>query len=110
MFAVIESLGRQYKVSEGDVIKVDHIQEAGSEVEPGTELVFTQVLMLGGSEAESKVGAPYINGASVKAELVENGKEKKLISYKKKRRKGYERKLGFRRQYSAVKIKAIKAA
>lgn len=107
MYAVIECLGRQYKVAVGDVIKIDSVAKNAS---VGKHLIFKNVLMVGSENDEPKVGKPYLSGASVKAELVEEGKDKKIVSYKKKRRKGYERKIGFRRPYTAVKIQDISAA
>lgn len=106
MFAIFESLGRQYKVSVGDRIRVDHIPESP---EAGTQVVFNQVLMV--SEADSsKLGKPFLEGASVTAEFLNEGKEKKQIAFKKKRRKGFHKKIGFRRKYSELIIRNISAA
>ena len=110
MFAIIESLGRQYKVSVGDVINVDRISQQNADVEPGTKITFTQVLMVSENPDQAKIGTPYLEGATVTGELVEQGKDDKVIVFKKKRRQGYHKKHGFRRQYSAVVIKDIKAA
>lgn len=110
MFAIIESLGRQYKVSVGDIIKVDRIIQDNETATPGSKIIFTQVLMLSTGNDDSKVGAPYIQGAQVTGELVANGKEKKVFAFKKKRRQGYHKKIGFRRPYAEVVIKEIKAA
>ena len=109
MFAIFEGLGRQYKVSVGDIIRVDQIVNEANDVETGSKIIFTQVLMLGGDQ-DSKVGIPYVKGATVTGEVLKNDKEKKVIAFKKKRRKGYHRKIGFRRQYTEVLIKEIKAA
>lgn len=108
MFAVIETLGRQYKVSVGDKIKVDRIAKDKEDVPEGTAIVFDRVLMIGGDE--SQVGTPILAGASVAAKVVEQGKEKKVLAFKKKRRKGYTRKVGFRRSFTVVQIESIKAA
>lgn len=108
MFAVIETLGRQYKVAVGDKIKVDRISKDRLDAPEGTPVVFDRVLMLGGDSA--KIGMPVIAGATVSAKVVEQGKEKKVLAFKKKRRKGYTRKVGFRRSYTVVQIESIKAA
>ncbi|TVQ80075.1 MAG: 50S ribosomal protein L21 [Bradymonadales bacterium] len=113
MFAVFEAMGRQYKVSVGDVIHIDRISdESKAELQPGSELEFNQVLMIGepDSTENSKLGKPFLEGALVLAELVDNDKDAKVIAFKKKRRKGYRKKIGHRRQFSSVVIKEIKAA
>lgn len=112
MFAIIETLGRQYKVAVGDVIHVDLIKDETKEAAVGSSVVFNQVLMLANENEESgaNIGKPFVSGAEVRGEIVEQGKDKKVIAFKKKRRKGYKKKIGHRRQYSAVIIKEIKAA
>ena len=109
-YAIIESLGRQYKVSVGDTIHLDKMnEEQSSEALPeGSKVIFTQVLAI--NDGEAKFGKPFIQGATVMGELVRQDKDKKVIAFKKKRRKGYHRKVGSRRQFSVVKIKEIKAA
>ena len=87
MYAIIATGGKQYKVSEGDKIRVEKL---GSDV--GEKVVFDQVLLVGGSDV--KVGAPTVNGASVEAEVVANAKAKKVIVYKYKRKTGYHNKNG----------------
>lgn len=108
MFAVIETLGRQYKVAVGDKIKVDRISKDKKDAPEGTSVTFDRVLMIGGDE--TKIGTPVLQGAIVSAKVVEQGKEKKVLAFKKKRRKGYTRKVGFRRAYTVVQIENIKAA
>ncbi|MBN8555960.1 MAG: 50S ribosomal protein L21 [Deltaproteobacteria bacterium] len=111
MFAIIETLGRQYKVSVGDKIKVDRISENNQDTPEGTKITFTNVLFLGTAEgADAKIGFPLLAGASVVAKVVEQGKEKKVLAFKKKRRKGYTRKVGSRRAFTTVEIEAIQAA
>lgn len=110
MFAIFEALGRQYKVSVGDKIKVDRIAKDASDAPTGTPVTFDRVLMLGGDEGSTKIGTPLIAGASIAATIVEQGKDKKVLAFKKKRRKGYTRKVGFRRAYTVVQIETIKAA
>lgn len=111
MFAIIESMGRQYKVAVGDVIRVDLIAPSEEDAPTGSEIIFNQVLMTSDEEGSAtNLGKPYIAGATVTGELVCHGQEKKVIAFKKKRRQGYHRKVGFRRQYTEIKIKDIKAA
>jgi len=102
MYAIIATGGKQYKVSEGDKVRVEKL---GAEV--GEKVVFDQVLLVGGSDV--KVGAPTVDGASVEAEVVANAKAKKVIVYKYKRKTGYHNKNGHRQQYTEVEIKKINA-
>jgi len=109
MFAIIDTLGRQYKVSIGDIIKLDRISEKDVDAPEGSTVTFTNVLLVGTPDKVS-IGTPDLKGASVVGTVVEQGLEKKVLAFKKKRRKGYSRKVGFRRCYTAVKIEQIKAA
>ncbi len=102
MYAIIATGGKQYKVAEGDIIKVEKLG-----VEAGEAYTFDQVLAV--SDDGLKVGSPTVEGASVDATVVENGKDRKVIVYKYKRKTGYHRKNGHRQQYSAVKIEKIHA-
>ncbi len=102
MYAIIETGGKQYKVSEGDVIFVEKL-----EVEAGAKVEINKVLAVGGEEI--KVGAPYVEGAKVVAEAVKNGKAKKIIVYKYKPKKGYHKKQGHRQPYTKLEIKKIEA-
>jgi len=114
MFAIIETLGRQYKVQTGDRIKVDRIADSknAGDAPEGTKITFNQVLFLGAStEAEAaKVGTPFLMGAKVLGKIVEQGLEKKGVAFKKKRRKGYTRKIGYRRAFTVIEIDQILAA
>jgi len=102
MYAVIRTGGKQYKVASGDVIAVEKlIGDAG-----GT-ITFSEVLMLGGEKPKS--GAPLISGASVTAEIVEQGRHDKVVAFKKKRRKNTHRKRGHRQHFTKVKITEIHA-
>lgn len=103
MFAVIRTGGKQYRVAENDVIRVEKL-----EAEAGSDVTFDQVLMVGG-DGESKVGAPLVDGASVTAELVEQMRDKKVIIFKKRRRQNSRRKNGHRQHLSVVRIKSISA-
>ena len=104
MYAIIEDSGTQIKVSEGDVIEVDHRDQ-----EQGSTLVFEKVLAIGDSSTDdsARLGRPYIDGASVSAEIVEEFKTDKLHVIKFKRRKGYRRKIGHRQDMLRVKIGSI---
>ena len=102
MYAIIATGGKQYKVSEGDVIKVEKLG-----VEAGESYTFDQVLAIGGEKMV--VGTPNVEGAPVTASVVENGKGKKVTVYKYKRKTGYHKKNGHRQQYTAVKIEKINA-
>ncbi len=102
MFAVIRTGGKQYKVAKDDVIHVEKlIGDAGGTV------TFGEVLMLGGDSPKS--GLPLISGASVVAEIVEQGRGEKVIAFKKKRRKNTHRKRGHRQHFTKVKITEIHA-
>ena len=99
MFAIIETGGKQYKVSEGDELFVEKL-----DVEAESEVVFDKVLMV-----EGKVGTPYVEGATVKATVEKHGKGKKIIVYKYKSKKNYHKKQGHRQPYTKVKVVAINA-
>lgn len=104
MFAVIKSGGKQYKVAKNDVIAVEKLNgEAGSKVTLG------EVLMLGEAD-EVTVGAPLVAGASVAAEILEQTRGKKIIVFKKKRRKDYRRKQGHRQDLTVLRITGIEVA
>ena len=102
MYAIIATGGKQYTVSEGDVIKVEKLG-----VNAGDTVTFDQVLFVNNGEA--KVGDPTIAGASVTASVIEEGKGKKVIVYKYKRKTGYHKKNGHRQLFTKVKIEKINA-
>ncbi len=103
-YAVIRTGGKQYRVSPGDVIRVEKL--AG---EPGAEVQFTEVLMAADDNAAVRLGAPLLSGARVTAQVVEHGKAKKILIFKKKRRKNYRRRQGHRQQFTAVRVTNIEA-
>ncbi len=103
MYAIIETGGKQYKVSEGDVIFVEKL-----DVEAGATVTIDKVLVVANGE-EVSVGAPYVEGATVSASAVKNGKEKKIIVYKYKAKKGYHKKQGHRQPYTKLEIQKINA-
>lgn len=94
MYAVIKTGGKQYKVASNDVIKIEKI--AG---EAGSEVIFNEVLAI-----DEIVGTPFVSGASVKATIVKQAKDAKVIVFKKKRRQNYRRKNGHRQNITLVKI------
>ena len=102
-YAVIKTGGKQYRVAEGDVIEVEKL-----DVESGAEAKFDEVLLVSNGSNLS-IGAPLVKGAAVTAEVVEQAKGDKVIAFKYKRRKGYHRTVGHRRQITVLKIKSITA-
>ena len=103
MKATIKTQGRQFTVSEGDVLKVN----AYPETKAGDSVDINEVLMIGeGSDA--RFGAPLVEGASVKVTILENKKDKKMVIFKKKRRQGYKKRRGHRQHLSVIKVESIK--
>ena len=103
MKATIKTQGRQFTVSEGDVLKVN----AYPETKAGDSVDINEVLMIGeGSDA--RFGAPLVKGASVKLTILENKKDKKMVIFKKKRRQGYKKRRGHRQHLSVIKVESIK--
>ena len=102
MYAIIATGGKQYKVAEGDIIKVEKLG-----VEAGETYTFDQVLAV--SDSELKVGNPTVAGATVEASVVKEGRSKKVIVYKYKRKTGYHKKNGHRQAFTQVKIEKINA-
>ena len=101
MYAIIATGGKQYKVAEGDVLKVEKL-----DAEAGNTVIFDQVIAV--SDGSLKVGADVAN-ASVTATVMEQGRGKKVIVYKYKRKTGYHKKNGHRQSYTQVKIEKINA-
>ena len=101
MYAIVHTGGKQYKIQEGETLRVEKI--AG---DVGSEISFDRVLMVSDGENVS-VGQPALENAAVKGHIVEQGKAKKILVFKYKRRKRYRRKQGHRQQYTAVKIDKI---
>ena len=102
MYAIIATGGKQYKVAEGDIIKVEKLG-----LEAGTTYTFDQVLAVNNSSFVA--GNPTVAGATVTASVVEEGKNKKVIVYRYKRKTGYHKKNGHRQPYTKVKIEKINA-
>ncbi len=100
MYAIIKNGGKQYKVSEGDYLVLDKI-----DAQPKDKIEVTEVLAL--SDGELKIGNPFVDGAKVELEVVTSGRAKKVIIYKKRRRKDSKLKRGFRRSFTKVKVTKI---
>ena len=99
--AIFETGGKQYKVKEGDEIFIEKL-----DAEEDEKVKFDKVLAVF-REEDSKIGSPYVKGASVTAKVIKSGKSKKIIVYKMKRRKGYHRKQGHRQPYTKLEIVKI---
>jgi len=97
MSAIFQTGGKQYRVQEGDIVKVEKLNATGT-------VDFDQVLMAG-----DKVGTPFIEGAKVVAEVIEQKRDDKVLVFKKKRRQNYRRTAGHRQFITVLKIKSIKA-
>lgn len=102
MYAIVEIAGRQYRVEENKHLVVNRLQ-----AQTGTTIEFDKVLMLGGEKIS--VGAPTVEGASVTATVKEHSKGDKVLVFKKKRRKGYTKKNGFRHFHTLLKIESIQS-
>ncbi len=101
MYAIIESCGKQYKVSEGDVVFFEKLS-----TEEGKKVTFKEVVLVS-DDKKVEVGAPYVKGAKVEGKVVEHGKGKKIIVYKYKAKKNYRRTQGHRQPYTKVQITKI---
>ena len=102
MYAIIATGGKQYKVAEGDVIRVEKLG-----VEAGEKVTFDQVLAV--NNGEMIIGTPTVAGATVSATVMGEGRAKKVIVYKYKRKTGYHKKNGHRQSYTELKIEKINA-
>jgi large subunit ribosomal protein L21 len=100
MFAVIQTGGKQYRVAEGDKLRVEKL--AG---DVGAKITFDKVLLVGGDSP--KVGTPLVSGAKVSAEIVAQDRAKKIIVFKFRRRKNYRRKQGHRQPFTELKITGV---
>ncbi len=101
MFAIINIAGKQFRVEEGDQIKVPHLS-----TDVGRSLAFDKVLLINDGK-KVQLGSPLLSNASISATVVEHGRGKKIKIFKKKRRKGYQRNNGHRQNYSLIKIDSI---
>jgi len=101
MYAIVNTGGKQYKIQQGDVLRVEKIPG-----EVGSPVSFDKVLMFSDGE-NVNIGRPVLDNVAVKGHIVDQGKGKKIIVFKYKRRKRYRRKLGHRQQYTEIKIDSI---
>lgn len=102
MYAIIKNGGKQYRVSEGDELSLDKMS-----LDAGTTIEIKEVLAV--NAGELKVGAPFVEGAVVTAEVIREGRDRKVITFKKRRRKDSKVKRGFRRDFTYVRITKIAA-
>lgn len=102
-YAVIKTGGKQYRVSPGDLLTIEKLDG-----EPGADLSFTEVLMTA-RDGAVQVGSPTLNGVRVTARVVRQGRGKKILVFKKKRRKNYRRRAGHRQYLTTVQVTAIEA-
>ena len=103
MYAIIRTGGKQYQVAAGDTLKVERIQG-----EVGDTIEINEVLLVADGD-DVTIGQPLVDGASVTAKIAEQGRAKKILDFKKKKRKGYQVKNGHRQQYTALTIEEIAA-
>ncbi len=104
MYAVIATGGKQYKVTEGQVLHIEMLA-----AEPGSNIDFEQVLLIGDGD-NINIGKPYVAGSQVSAQVIEHARDKKIRIVKFRRRKHSRKNMGHRQSYTAVKITKIKAA
>ncbi len=104
MYAIIESCGKQYKVTEGDVVFFEKL-----DAKEGEKITFENVNLVSDGE-KVQIGAPYVKGVKVEGKVISHGKAKKIIVFKMKPKKNYRRKQGHRQPYTKVEITSIKTA
>ena len=104
MYAIIESCGKQYKVTEGDVVFFEKLDTA-----EGKKVTFSNVVLVS-NDGKVQIGNPYVKDVKVEGKVVSHGKHKKIIVYKMKPKKNYRRKQGHRQPYTKVEITSIKTA
>ena len=101
-YAIIKTGGKQYKVESGEILKIERLEDS----KPETKIEFKEILAYG-DDKTIEVGSPTIEGARVEADLVENGKNRTILIFKKRRRQNSRRKNGHRQEYSLIKINKI---
>lgn len=102
MYAIIETGGKQYRVSQGETLKVEKLR-----ADEGDTVEIDRVLAIGGEDVDFQVGTPTVEGARVKLNVLEHGRGKKIIVFKYKPKKNYRRKQGHRQPYTKVRVDAI---
>lgn len=105
MYAIFETGGKQYRVKEGDLVRVEKLPG-----DVGAKVVFDRVLLLGGTADAPAIGRPLVPGAAVEGEIVRQGRGDKITIFKLKRRKNYRRKIGHRQTFTELKVLAIRKA
>ena len=105
MYAVFRTGGKQFRAEPGTRIRVPSL-----DVEPGSSVVFDDVLLAGDGEETTQVGTPTVEGASVKAEVIRHGRADKIIVFKRKRRKGYRKKQGHRQGFTEIRVEEVALA
>ena len=103
MYAIFRALGKQFRAEKGQTLRLPRM-----DAEPGSKITFAEVL-LASDGASVKVGTPLVKGAAVEAEVVREGKEKKIYVFKFKRRKNYRRKTGHRQRFTEVRVTDVRA-
>ncbi|MDC1280033.1 50S ribosomal protein L21 [Pelagibacteraceae bacterium] len=101
-YAIIQTGGKQYKVKAGEILKIERLEDS----KPETKIEFKEILAYG-NDKTIEVGSPIVDGAKVEANLVENGKNRTILIFKKRRRQNSRRKNGHRQQYSLIRINKI---
>ena len=101
-YAIIQTGGKQYKVKSGEILKIEKLPDS----KPDTKIEFKEILAYGDDKI-IEVGSPTVTGAKVEASLVENGKNRTVLIFKKRRRQNSRRKNGHRQQYSLIRISKI---
>jgi large subunit ribosomal protein L21 len=101
-YAIIQTGGKQYKVKAGEILKIERLEDSKLE----TKIEFNEILAYG-DDKTIEVGSPIVEGAKVEADLVENGKNRTILIFKKRRRQNSRRKNGHRQQYSLIRINKI---
>ena len=101
-YAIIQTGGKQYKVKAGEILKIEKLEES----KPDTKIEFKEILAYG-DDKTIEIGSPVVEGAKVEANLVENGKDRTILIFKKRRRQNSRRKNGHRQQYSLIRISKI---
>ncbi len=98
---IVETCGKQYRVQEGDLLKVESLG-----LEEGSQVILDKVLLVG-RDSSTVIGSPYVEGASVSASVTENGRDPKIIVFKYKSKKNYRRKKGHRQHYTEIRIDSL---
>lgn len=103
MYAIIKTGGKQYRVSQGQTLRVEKL-----DAEKGQSVQLDQVLLVGG-DGSTRIGAPRVEGAHVEAQVVRHARARKVIIFKKRRRKGYHKKQGHRQTFTEIRVTGIHA-